>query len=637
MPMKTNLLVAVLLFCFHISFSQNTQTFGKGNIKGVTVSASSNSSKGIKTLMSTGYMPNSKASSRFLSQATLGPKLSEIQSLQNQGIEAWLDQQLAMNPSFNLQNYVQNMHQSMVDSLNIRNPAGNHTLNNVFIDDWAFDVAWFQANMVAADRLRWRVSLALSQIFVTSRISAFDENPYALASYYDMLNKNAFGNYRSLIDSMTYHPAMAVYLTYMNNHATDTLAISATNPTKKQVFPDENYAREILQLFSIGLFELNNNGTERKDIEGKSIPTYDNDDIENLAKVFTGLSWWHSRYLGDNSNVTKWSYTKPLKFFAVDSSDRYIRWWANPNSWRIVNGHEPGSKTFLNQTIPSRPIADGKLDIRDGLDIIFNHPNVGPFMASRLIQHLVTSNPSPEFIDRIATVFNNNGVGVRGDMKAVIRAILLDPEARDCCAEKENVAYGHLREPILRYMNLVNGLELRNQSGIYRNVMVDLYDRIEQKPLNSPSVFNFYQPGYVPDGPLQAAGKVGPEFQMLNSLSFANYMNGLHRWIISNDPVEYWDIFNGERYKPDQEPTFNITSDYVLAKDNRIKEFLDKYNLILAQGRIKPENMSIIQNVLLNMPMTYDDNGVPNPTLADRRLRMGIFLIMIAPDYLINK
>lgn len=635
--MKINLLYAVFLLCFQVSFAQNTRTFGKGNIKGVTVNASSNASKGIKTLMSTGYMPNPKASSRFLSQATLGPKLSEIQSLQNQGIEAWLDQQFGMSPSFNLQNYVQNMHQSMVDSLKIKNPAGTYTLSNVFIDDWAFDVAWFQANMIAADRLRWRVSLALSQIFVTSRISAFDENPYALASYYDLLNKNAFGNYRSLMDSITYHPAMGVYLTYLNNHATDTLAISAGSPKKKKVFPDENYAREILQLFSIGLFELNNNGTEKKDINGKSIPTYDNNDIGNLAKVFTGLSWSHSRYLGDNSKVTKWSYTKPMKFFPIDSTEKYTPSGANPNTWRIVNGHEPGAKTFLNQTIPARPVTQGELDIADALDIIFNHPNVGPFMARRLIQHLVTSNPSPEFIDRIASVFNNNGTGLRGDLKAVVRAILLDPEARDCCSEKENTAFGHLREPFLRYMNLVNGLGLTNQNGIYRNVMVDLYDRIEQKPLYSPSVFNFYQPGYVPDGPIQTAGKVGPEFQMLNSLSFSNYMNALHKWVISNDPIEYWNIFSNEFYKADQEPTFNITTEYVLAKDNRINEFLDKYNLILAQGRIQPGSMSIIRNVLLSMPMTYDINGVPDPTLADRRLRMGVFLIMISPDYLINK
>ncbi|MCP9767776.1 DUF1800 domain-containing protein [Lacihabitans sp. LS3-19] len=627
--MKSILFFTFFVISLQSSFSQNTRTFGKGNIKGVSVNASSNTTNGIKTLLSTGYMPNPKASSRFLSQATLGPKLSEIQALQNLGIEPWLNQQFAMNPSFNLQAYVQGLHQNMVDSLNLQNPAGNYTLDNVFIDDWAFDVAWFQANMHANDRLRWKVSLALSEIFVTSRISAFDGNPYALASYYDMLNKNAFGNYRSLIDSITYHPAMSVYLTYINNHATDTTG-------GKHVFPDENYAREIMQLFSIGLYELNTNGTEKKDGSDKSIPTYDNDDIANLAKVFTGLSWSNSRYLGENA-IDKWSYTKRLKFFPVDSSEKYTKLWKKPIDWRIVNGHEPGIKTFLNQTVISRPVQQGEQDIQDALNIIFNHPNVGPFISRRLIQHLVSSNPSPEFIERVAKIFNNNGSNVRGDLKAVVRAILLDPEARDCCGEKENTAYGHLREPFLRYMNLVNGLELSNQSGIYRNVMVDLYNRLEQKPLYSPSVFNFYQPGYVPDGPIQEAGKVGPEFQMLNSLSFSNYMNGLHKWLISNDPVEFWGMFSNETYKPDQDPKFDISADFVLSKNNRIREFLDKYNLILAQGRINQENMAIIENVLLSMPLTIDVNGVPDPTLADRRLRMGIFLIMISPDYLINR
>jgi hypothetical protein len=186
-------------------------------------------------------------------------------------------------------------------------------------------------------------------------------------------------------------------------------------------------------------------------------------------------------------------------------------------------------------------------------------------------------------------------------------------------------------------MNIVKGLNLRNQNGIYRNMMNNLYDRIEQKALYSPSVFNFYQPGYVPDGPLQQVGKVAPEFQMLNSLSFANYMNAVHTWVINNDPIEYWGLFSNETYKPDQDPRFDLTSDYYLAKTNRLKEFLDKYNLILAQGRVTPENMAIIENVLKTMPMTYDVAGNPNVDLADRRLRMGIFLILITPDYLINR
>lgn len=620
-------LLAGFLLAWQIGLAQKTITFGKGEVHGVTVTASSNSSTGINTLKSTGYLPNQKAASRFLSQATMGVKWSEINSVKDQGIEQWLDQQLSTPVHFGLQNYVQNIHQYMVDSLNARNPPEQRTLANTFIDDWVFDLAWFQGNMVANDRLRWRVSLALSQIFVTSRISAFDDNPYALASYYDMLNKNAFGNYRALIDSITYHPSMAVYLTYMNNHATDTT-------DNRQVYPDENYARELMQLFSIGLFELNPDGSEKKNQQGSSIPTYNNNDIAGLAKVFTGLSWHNSRYLGENTNNI-WSYTHRLKFFPMDSSDKYRRpWVTNP---RIVHGHEPGPKTFLGRTIPSRAVAQSELDIKDALDIIFNHPNVGPFISRRLIQHLVTSNPSPEYIRRISAVFNNNGQGVRGDLKALIRAILLDSEARDCCITKDDNSYGHLREPLLRYMNLMHGLNLSNQNGVYRNVMENVYQRLEQRPLNSPSVFNFYQPDYTPDGPLQDAHKVGPEFQMLNSLSFASYLNGLHRWIIENDPVEYWNLFGGETFKPDQDPSFNLTSDFILARDNRLTEFLDKYNLILAQGKISAENIAIIKNTLLQMPISYNTEGLPDSTLADRRLRMGIFLIMVSPDYLINR
>lgn len=605
----------------------HAQTFGKGEVHGVTVTGSSNSAKAGNTLKSTGFLPNEKAASRFLSQATLGTKWQEITDIQNQGIETWLDQQLTLPYSFNLQNYVQGIHQYMVDSLNARNNPASNTLANTFIDDWAFDIAWFQGIMTASDRLRWRISLALSQIFVTSRVSAFDNNPYALASYYDMLNRNAFTTYRSLLDSITYHPTMAVYLTYMNNHATDTT-------DGRQIYPDENYAREIMQLFSIGLHQLNANGTEKKAPNGNPIPTYNNEDIAGLAKVFTGLSWHNSRYLGEN-NTNLWSYTHKLKFFPMDSSDKYRRpWVTNP---RIVSGHEPGPKTFLGSTIPARPVSQGQQDISDALNILSNHPNVGPFIARRLIQHLVTSNPTPEYIGRVSAIFNNNGSGGRGDLKAVIRAVLLDPEARDCCIEKKQNDFGHLREPLLRYTNLVHGLNLQSSVGIYRNVMEDIYNRLEQRPLNSPSVFNFYQPDYTPDGPIQTAKKVAPEFQMLNSLSYTKYLNGLHLWIIQNDPVQYWNIFTGETTKTNQDPSFDLSPDFVLARDNRLTEFLDKYNLILAQGRISTQSINLIKNTLMQMPMSFNTEGVPDSTLADRRLRMGIFLIMMSPEYVINR
>jgi len=167
--------------------------------------------------------------------------------------------------------------------------------------------------------------------------------------------------------------------------------------------------------------------------------------------------------------------------------------------------------------------------------------------------------------------------------------------------------------------------------------MEDLYDKLEQRPLSSPSVFNFYQSSYGPDGPLSEKGKVGPEFQMLNSLSLANYMNALHRWIVDNSPIQYYGLFSGETYKSALDPEFNYVKDYQLAKDERLGEFLDKYNLVLAQGRISKHNIQTIKNTLLSLPITVDANGNPDPGWAERRLKMGLYLIMISPEYMITK
>ncbi len=624
MKTKKLYLLFFLSIVTHIAFSQQI-TIGKGNAKGVNVSTS-NAGAGASTLSGIGFLPNPSASSRFLSQATFGSTYSEIQKVATQGIEKWLDDQLAMPNSFKLETYVQNLHQSIVDSLNIKNNVTTNTLTNVFLDNWHFDATWFQGSMTAPDLLRWRVAFALSEIFVTSRNSPFNGNPYALASYYDVLMDNSFTNYRTLLDKITYHPTMGVYLTFMNNHATD-------NNNGKLTYPDENYAREVMQLFSIGLYELNLDGTEKKDAAGKSIPTYTNDDIESLAKVFTGLSWGDGNYLGISSK-NYWSYTKRMKFYGKDSSDAIKNTWkTNP---RIVDGHEYGVKTFLNSTIPARPVAQGNQDIQDALNIIYNHPNVGPFISRRLIQRLVTSNPSPAYIQRIATVFNNNGLGVRGDLKAVIRAILLDNEARLCCGD-DTEHYGTLKEPFLRYMNLVKGLNLEATGGVFRNVMVRVYDKTEQKPLNSPSVFNFFSPDYVPDGPLKDAKKVSPEFQLLSSQTLTGYFNALNDWLINDDPIEYYGLFTGETYKPNQEPRFNVTADYALTKNDYVPQLLDKYNLILAHGKLSAESLNIIATTIKSMPYAQDAAGVPSNTEAFRRVRMAIFLIMTSPDYLINR
>lgn len=614
-------------FCMTLTANaQQKVTFGKGNTANVTVTSSSSAANqtGIKTLSSGGYLPNKNAAARLLSQATLGTTYNDIENVATQGIEKWVDQQLSMPNSFKLTPYLQNLHQSIVDS--VRRVDTTKYLRNTFLSDWHFDISWFQGNMTAPDVLRWRVALALSEIFVVSRVSAFENNPYATASYYDVLLENSFANYRTLIDKITYHPSMAVYLTYVNNKPADF-------NNNKQTYPDENYARELMQLFSIGLFQLNLDGSEKKDANGKSIPTYNNEDIANLAKVFTGLGWGDSKYLGERSK-DYWSYTKRLKFYPIDSSDAYIRTWTTRH--RIINGHEAGIKTFLGKTIPARSVEQGELDIKDGLDIIFNHPNVGPFIARRLIQRLVTSNPSPAYIQRVATIFNNNGSGVRGDLKAVVRAILLDAEARDCCNNGNTEFAGALKEPFIRYTNLVKGLNLTASAGIYRNSMRRAYDRMGQLPLFSPSVFNFFSPDYTPDGPLKGTGKFGPEFQTLNAQSLTGYFNALNTWLISDTPVDYNGFFGNETYKPEQAPKFDLTADYPLTRNDRLTQLLDKYNLILAHGRLSEKSLNIIKQALQKMPLTIT-NGVMNNDDASRRVRMAIYLIMASPDYIINK
>ncbi len=618
----------VILVLFLSNLKAQTFTIGQGNLRNTTVTSSSTASQGVKTLQIGGYLPNKNSASRFLSQATLGHNISQINSLSTVGFDQWLTNEMAGTSAFSVKNYLAAMHQSMVDSLNRTNPTPLATLSSVGISDWHFDISWFQGAMVTPNNLRWRTAFAMSEIFVASRNSVFRDNGYALASYYDVLLDNSFTTYRNMIEKVTFHPVMGTYLTYLNNKATDTT-------TAKKTFPDENHAREIMQLFSIGLYRLNPDGTEIKDAAGKSIPTYTNDDIAQLAKVFTGLGWADSQYLGQNPK-NYMSYTLPMKFYPIDSSDAKINTWkTNP---RIVNGHEYGAKTFLGSIIPARPVTNGLQDITDALNIISNHPNVGPFFCKRLIQRLVTSNPSPEYVGRVVAIFNNNGAGVRGDLKSVIKAILMDFEARDCkITGTVGTGKGMLREPFIRYMNIMKGLPLTTQNGVYRNVMYDLYDRLEQVPLFSPSVFNFFQADYTPSGPIKNAKKVAPEFQILNAQTLTGYFNALDKWFIDDYPVNYWGLFNNEVYKADQSPGFNFAADFTLTRNDRLPILIDKYNLLFAHGSLSPTTINSIKTVISAMPYSETAAGVPEENRADDRMRVLMYLILSSPDYLINR
>lgn len=425
--------------------------------------------------------PTDTEAVRFLTQATMGATEAEVAKLKQLGYDAWLEEQFAKARS---------SHSDFVISeIGLDGAAGTQITMDPLYRSW-----WKQA-LSSDDQLRQRVTFALSQILVTSAADAQLQNkPAAMASYLDVLAKHAFGNYRDMLEEVSLHPTMGRYLTALGNRADGGRT------------PDENYAREIMQLFSIGLVQLNVDGTPKL-ANGNPIDTYNMDDIRGLAKVFTGWSWGNKGTpdLSDNrfsgNEVDREREIIPMQFYP-----KY---------------HSPDAKTFLGTTIAAG--TPGPQALKQSLDTIFNHPNVGPFLATRLIQRLVTSNPSPAYVGRVAAVFNDNGKGVRGDLKATVRAVLFDKDARDATVAA-TAQYGKLREPVLRVTSWARAFGAESTSGVYRIGMLD--DQLFQTPMRAATVFNYYRPGFVPPNTdIASKGLVAPEFQITHEVSVANYTN----------------------------------------------------------------------------------------------------------------
>ncbi len=423
-----------------------------------------------------GPPPVTKAEAfQFLNQSTFGATEDEAAGLIALRYEAWIDEQLTKPASLQLPHM-----------LTLPPPQFMGELHVDRVDIWFRNALWGE------DQLRQRVAFALSEIMVVSQIGALQSQPFAVADYYDVLARNAFGNYRDLIEDVTLHPAMGVYLSMLGNRK--------PNPALN-IRPDENYAREVMQLFSIGLVELNADGTEKLDpVTSQPIPTYDQGVIEGFAHVFTGWTWAGSPNFGDGR---------------VPITSQYFPMELWPDE------HDTGAKTLLRGTV--LPAGQGgEQDLSDALDNIFNHPNVGPFMAIRLIQRLTTSNPSPGYVRRVAQVFNDNGAGVRGDLGAVVKAILLDPEARPSMAMAID---GKLKEPLLRLTQLLKAYNATSQSG--RFPLAASYIIFGQGPLQSPSVFNFFSPFYAPPGEIRNSNLVAPELEIATEYQntfVTNYM-----------------------------------------------------------------------------------------------------------------
>lgn len=412
------------------------------------------------TTRSTATPMGQAAAARLLDQATFGATYDTVSSASALTYAQWFKAQAATPPTFT---------------------------TPYLTGSSGWSSAWWRNSVVAPDQLRQRMAFALSEIFVTA---GTPDNvlgvPANQAAYYDILIRDSLGNYRKLLNDVTLSPEMGLYLNMFRNDKPD---------ASVGRHADENYAREVMQLFSVGLVMLNPDGTPMLDANGKTIPTYSQSDVQGLARVFTG---WASRPTSDTSDP--WLY----------SAD-YVHPMAAYNAH-----HDTGAKTILGgKTIPAHGSA--RTDLTIALDTIFRHPNVGPFISRQLIQRLVTSNPSPAYVQRVAAIFANNGKGVRGDLLAVAKAILTDPEAT---ATGGSTA-GKLREPVVRLTHLWRAFAATDSNGKITDdaIATTAQDIFGQGPLRSPSVFNFFVPDYVRAGPLAKAGLVAPEFQITNENS----------------------------------------------------------------------------------------------------------------------
>lgn len=595
--MRLIVILLLLVSTFFIYGQSSPIILGAGNQENIIVTSSHTQANTLpdNTLQNVGLLPNPTAASRFLAHATLGANLETIHQTAEQGFSDWIDHQFTLQDDFSVESHTRYLTKWASDSTFAT--GGNPEDVQPLLRYWHF--AWWQYTMTSPELLRNRIALALSEIFVISELPQLDDVPLALANYYDMLRANAFGNFRELIEDVTFHPAMGVYLTHVNNPKSD---------ASLNRFPDENYAREVMQLFTIGLYELNPDGSRKTQADNTSpIPTYDDEDIQQFAKVFTGLTWGDAFLFGKRPQSEE-SYTVPLMM---------------DNFW-----HEPGEKKLLNGvTIPNRTPVDGLADISDALDNLFNHPNIGPFIGYKLIQRLVTSNPSPAYIARVTAAFNDNGNGVRGDMKAVIRAILLDEEARRCPSEDEALT-GMLREPMVRYTHVSRAFNAASVEGTYRNSMDNFYASNFQRPLASPSVFNFFQPTYQPIGGVEENGLVAPEFQILNSVSIMGYANELHDWIMRDFRVmEYERIFRGEGATNDKRVNLDLSEEINLGETEEIDALIERLDLLLTHGQMTARTKQIIKETVSSYP---DSKNYLKGRLA-------IYLTLISPDYLILK
>ncbi|MEM1438166.1 MAG: DUF1800 domain-containing protein [Pseudomonadota bacterium] len=548
------------------------------------------------------------STARFLTQATFGPTPADIELLTGTSASAWFVGELNKPTSLIIPEFAR---YAQYESL----PPEAFSEFQGGVTTFAF---WLHA-VAGDDQLRQRVAFALSQILVVSNGGGevLSDIPDAVASYQDVLRQHAFGNYRTLLEAVTYAPAMGFYLTYMGNQKADT----ATGR-----MPDENYAREILQLFSIGLVELNGDGTRALDPNGQPIETYNNDDITGLARVFTGLNIEPRLENGEEESI-RLGWRRPM-----DIDERI---------------HSDEAKTFLGTTIPAGTNARESITL--ALDTIFAHPNVGPFIGRQLIQRLTRSNPTPAYVGRVAAAFDAGeydlpdgtrvGTGQRGDLAATIAAVLFDSEVRAPTALTDTQG-GKIREPILRFTAWARAF---NVGTVTPELTVELWNTqdsaaLAQHPYRAPSVFNFFRPGFVAPGTESGAqGLTAPELQIVNASSTPGYANFM-TYFATGEP-RYTDPEDLRRLVEDD----GLLLDPELARQSFVPDYRTELGLaerpaalvdhladVLTYGTLRTAQRQEIASFLTQLRdagFADDEDIVHN----------AVMLVLLSPDFLVQR
>ena len=492
----------------------------------------------------------------------MGTAPGDIENLTNLGMSAWIDDQIARPRPITFYDWL--------------NKAG-WGARNYFGSAEGFDDAIWRQLIGSDDQLRQKMGTALLNMLVVGvdgTLVLFFRH-FAVGHYMDVIWENAFGNFRTLLEKITLTPAMGAYLTFLGNAKANAAG----------AVPDENFAREVMQLFTIGLYQLNMDGTLKLS-NGKPVETYVQNDVIGLARVFTG-----------------WD---------LDNQDQYDPAYTRRALIQNPALHEMGAKTFLGTTIPAG--TDGPASLKIALDVLFNHANTAPFVSKQLIQRFVTSNPTPAYVERVANVFANNGAGVRGDLRAVVRAILLDSEARDDAAAAASVTFGKLREPVMRFTAFARAFGMTSPTDLWPLKDTTPSDtHLGQSIGHSPSVFNFFRPGYSPPNTvISNAGMVAPEFQIANEPSVIGYINFMmHMADYQNNDIKL--DFTAARAK-----AFNS------------EDLLNYVNLMVAGSQVSAATIAQFKPAI-------DSFDVNDAAARERRIVAAIILIMASPEFITLK